>query len=203
MAPAPIKITQTLSEEQKYQVARLYFEAFGSKFIHMLNIPNNAAMAESLFVDTLNFDRGHYAVQDSKVLGAVALLTKKESFDHMSFAALRKHFPLFGAAWRAFSYWGFELIHTKPKNDEVLIDALFVSNETRGMGIGTLLLQHAEDYALSIGRTKLLLGVINTNEGAKRLYERFGFKVFKYENTGWFSARAGFTGAYHMRKDLD
>ena len=203
MAPAPIKIIQQLPEEQKRQTAKLYFEAFGSKFIHMLNIPDNAAMAESLFVETLNFDCGHYAVQGKTVLGAAALLTKKESFDHMSFAALRKHFPLFGAAWRAFGYWGFELIHTKPKDDEVLIDALFVSSETRGMGIGTLLLQHAEDYARSIGRTKLILGVINTNEGAKRLYERFGFKVFKYENTGWFSARAGFTGAYHMRKDLD
>ena len=96
-----------------------------------------------------------------------------------------------------------EFTNIKPKQDEVLIDAIFVSAESRGMGIGTQLLQTAEAYTRSIGRNKLILGVIDSNDGAKRLYERFGYEVYKYERTGIFTASAGFRGAYAMRKVLD
>ncbi|KAL3900241.1 MAG: hypothetical protein SGARI_006286, partial [Bacillariaceae sp.] len=61
-----------------------------------------------------------------------------------------------------------------PKEGEFYIDALSVLAETRGKGVGTKLLQWAEEVAREKGDTKLVLGVMEGNP-AERLYTRFGF----------------------------
>ena len=203
MAPAPINIIHDLSKTQQLQVSKLYFEAFQTKFTQLMGLPEDPEIAGGIFAEALIFDVGRYAEQSGKILGGIALVTGEKPFVHVTVGALRQHFPFFGAVVRAAGYWLLEVTNLKPKQDEVLIDALFVSGESRGMGIGTRLLQHAEEYTRSIGRTKLILGVIDSNDGAKRLYERFGYEVFKYERTGIFTASAGFRGAYAMRKVLD
>lgn len=198
-----ITITHTLSEDQKLQAARLFFDAFGQKFIHLLGLPDDAARSSHLLYEAIRYEYGHYALQGDRVLGGIGLVTGKAHFGHFPFRILRKHFPFFGAAVRAVGYWIFGVFDPSPKADELLIDVLFVDAESRGLGIGSQLLSYAEAYARQLGKTKLILGVINTNHGAKRLYERMGFVAYKYERTGFFTAAAGFTGSYMMRKKLE
>ncbi|MEE4195609.1 MAG: GNAT family N-acetyltransferase [Anaerolineae bacterium] len=203
MIPTPIKITQTLTEDQKQQVAALFYEAFSMKFHGLLDLPREEAFCIAFLRESINYEIGHYAVQGPKVLGVVALATGKQSFDQMTYPVFRKYFPFFGAMWRWVGYALFQFLHQPPDEETVLVDSLFVSSATRGMGIGSMLLNHAVETTRAMGRNKLILGVVNTNPGAKRLYERFGFEVYKTEKTGWFTSRAGFTSSYIMRKVLD
>ena len=53
--------------------------------------------------------------------------------------------------------------------------------EHRGTGIGTQLLQLAEQHARQNGFSKLSLIVFEQNVGAKHLYDRFGYKEVKRE----------------------
>lgn len=50
-----------------------------------------------------------------------------------------------------------------------------VTEASRGRGIGTALLAHAEAQARERGITRLGIGVRTSNAGAMRLYEDFGF----------------------------
>jgi ribosomal protein S18 acetylase RimI-like enzyme len=53
-----------------------------------------------------------------------------------------------------------------------------VHPDHRGRGVGTALFQEAEKIALKRGCCKLTLEVLSGNEGAKRLYQRLGFKPY-------------------------
>jgi ribosomal protein S18 acetylase RimI-like enzyme len=55
------------------------------------------------------------------------------------------------------------------------IKGLAVDPTRQGEGIGTLLLDAAVAHARAAGRRRLLLRVLSTNTGARRLYERHGF----------------------------
>jgi len=56
-----------------------------------------------------------------------------------------------------------------------MIDDLVVTGECRGQGIGTALLNAAEDYARSRGAAWVRIGVLVRNQEAYRLYRREGF----------------------------
>uniref|UniRef100_A0A7S4J080 N-acetyltransferase domain-containing protein n=1 Tax=Odontella aurita TaxID=265563 RepID=A0A7S4J080_9STRA len=62
----------------------------------------------------------------------------------------------------------------KPKADEMYVEHIAVTKESRGMGAGTKLLQWAEEKAKERDATMMSLGVVRGNP-AKNLYLRFGF----------------------------
>ena len=68
--------------------------------------------------------------------------------------------------------WGFSTFAGKPSLN---IHDLAVSSEWRARGIGGRLLAEVERRARECGACKVTLEVHDTNEGAKRLYERHGF----------------------------
>jgi len=61
--------------------------------------------------------------------------------------------------------------------DEFYIDTICVHENSRGLGIGTSLLQFAEEVARQKGYSKLSLNVETEKVHARRLYERIGFVV--------------------------
>lgn len=63
------------------------------------------------------------------------------------------------------------------KNDYYLSNVA-VDPKFRGQGIGTYILENAFEAAKSKGCKRVLLDVTGNNEGAQRLYERFGFKFY-------------------------
>lgn len=57
-----------------------------------------------------------------------------------------------------------------------LLNDLFVVEDARGHGIGTLLLHTAAQYASELGAIRLELDAAHTNTQAMALYERLGWK---------------------------
>lgn len=55
----------------------------------------------------------------------------------------------------------------------------------RGLGLGTLLVQEAENRIRARGRSWAALGVENDNPRARALYERLGYHPYAEEVTSW------------------
>jgi len=68
--------------------------------------------------------------------------------------------------------WGFSTFAGRPSLN---VHDLAVLPGHRGRGAGRALLEEVEHRARARGSAKLTLEVHDTNEGAKRLYRRFGF----------------------------
>ncbi|HPR42513.1 MAG TPA: N-acetyltransferase [Candidatus Methanofastidiosa archaeon] len=82
--------------------------------------------------------------------------------------------------------------------DEFYISNVSVSPESRGKGIGTELMDKAQETAKEKGCDTLLLDVAIENDGAKRLYERLGFEIFKTKKLIFGVG----PGTYSMRKSM-
>jgi phosphinothricin acetyltransferase len=61
--------------------------------------------------------------------------------------------------------------------DNVADFSIYVERDSRGTGVGTLLLEALEDRARGIGYHKLVLGAFPSNEPGMRLYTRRGFTL--------------------------
>lgn len=79
------------------------------------------------------------------------------------------------------------------------LGAVAVNEDCRGKGIGTFILGKSLEIARKKNCKRVVLDVDLENEGALRLYERFGFKIFNKKSIRWFS---GEKGAFNMEYAL-
>ncbi|MFY0741054.1 GNAT family N-acetyltransferase [Solibacillus silvestris] len=79
--------------------------------------------------------------------------------------------------------------------DEYYIDTICVSKNARGLGIGTLLLQFAEQKGKEFGYEKISLNVELEKQDARRLYEKIGYRTTE----SWTIINEPF---HHMVKSL-
>jgi GNAT superfamily N-acetyltransferase len=68
------------------------------------------------------------------------------------------------------------IIDTVPKGD-FYAQAIAVDEAARGTGVGSLLLDHAEERARGFGSGRLALDVAGSNTSARAIYERRGWTV--------------------------
>lgn len=85
--------------------------------------------------------------------------------------------------------------------DEYYLANMAVSPDFQGRGIGSGLLAHAEIKAQQIGLNKCSLVVDTENRAARRLYERFGYRVALTKNYSGRAAQAH-AGYHRMVKEL-
>ena len=90
----------------------------------------------------------------------------------------------------------------KPSPGELIMDGIAVHPDYRGRGIGTELLNRIVSYASENGYLSVRLDVIGTNLEARKLYERFGFKVVKEENYSVLKPVLGFGSSVIMEYRL-
>lgn len=58
---------------------------------------------------------------------------------------------------------------------DIELRRIYALSMSRGTGLGTRLMAHAASDAKSIGKTRIVLGVLGTNQRAREFYEREGF----------------------------
>jgi len=75
-----------------------------------------------------------------------------------------------------------ELLTASVGKNDYYLSNVAVDPRHRGQGIGTFILENAFKLAEEKGCRRVLLDVTLGNEGARRLYERFGFKVYNKKN---------------------
>ena len=88
-----------------------------------------------------------------------------------------------------------------------LLDLLYVRPSARGKGLGTELLRAAAGFVRDQGAEMLALEVLESNEGARRLYERLGFRTVERTLAAPVASLVAFEeegptfGAVHVQTD--
>ena len=153
---------------------RVAHEAFAKKFRIGFR---NADDLTRLFQDSLDLTRCYSTEVEGQLQGFLAFKTDSREFFVLNFLAI---FTRFGP-WQAIRIL-FNLLLLAgrgAKSDEFVVDVVAISEASRGLGLGTALMERAEDRAREMGKRRMTLQVIGENAGAIRLYERLGFRTVR------------------------
>ncbi|MFO0891714.1 MAG: GNAT family N-acetyltransferase [Isosphaeraceae bacterium] len=185
-----LAITLGFPDALRPQVAALYEAAFGPKLAGA--IPDAGRRLKIL---EEGFDPSHALVATSgtTVLGVAGFKTRAGALTSgIGLRSLRAHLGLPGAI-RAIAVLA--LFERSPGPGQLVMDGIAVSPEARGGGIGTRLLNRLKEFAAEQGYRTIRLDVIDTNPGARRLYERLGFVATRTEDVRYLRWLLGFSAA--------
>ena len=197
-----IMITNKINDEQKKEVARLYYQAFTKKFNYLWFFTKEEEKAFQVLARSLQYNYGLYALEGNKVLGFIGLNKKNETFFPAIYTSFTKAFGVIGGTWRYVGFGIYRLTKESLDTKTLYIDPVVVSAEARGMGIGTKLFDSTIELSKQLKLNYVTLDVVDTNPKAKKLYEKLGFKVLKEGNTKWITKKAGFEKYFHMKKNI-
>ncbi len=68
------------------------------------------------------------------------------------------------------------------------LEDVCIDETCRGMGIGSVLMEYVTEWAKSNGCNRMDLDVWEFNDGARRFYERYGFKTQKRRMDMWLDS---------------
>lgn len=166
-------------QDESLQLARLVYETdkiipylFGSSQKALLKIKalierdDNVFSYKNILV---------YQGENCVIKGVLLLYAPQQRNKKRENVAYSQVFSLF----ELFKLW-FKSIFLKAIEDKSEVDGLYIQNisveaSARGEGIGTKLINHAEELATQEGFTSLWLDVAFDNPKAKKLYEKQGF----------------------------
>jgi len=183
-------------DDQNEPATALYCAAFREKLQPFLGPPERAARFLSA---GLRQDRIFAALLGGEVIGIAGFKLDRDGLFGLTLGhALREY-----GVSTPFRLAGLAMLERPEEPDCLLMDGIAVDARARGRGIGTRLLGAIEDHARSLGKTQIRLDVIDTNPGARRLYERFGFEAGKTEDVGLMRLVFPFRRSTEMRKRLE
>jgi ribosomal protein S18 acetylase RimI-like enzyme len=193
-----IEIAFPLSESRRSQAGLILYEAFRRKLQPLTGDP---ARTIPLLTAALNLDMVMGAVQGGRLLGVAGLHSHAGQYARYD---LRQSMAELGLL-RGLRAWAMLTLFGRGSGcpaGELRIAALAVDGAARGQGVGSSLLEAIFDKARREGLAAVRLEVVDTNTGARQLYERMGFRVVKTEHYPFVRNWLGFSGDYVMVRQL-
>jgi ribosomal protein S18 acetylase RimI-like enzyme len=193
-----IDIAFPLDESQRSQAGLILYDAFRRKLQPLTGDP---ARTIPLLGAALNLEMVMGAVVHGQLLGVAGLHSHEDRYAQFDLrSAVAAQGLLRGVrAWVMLNLFG---RGSGCPAGELRIAALAVDAAARGQGVGSRLLEAIFDKARGEGLRAVRLEVVDTNTGARELYERLGFKVVKTERYPLPRNWLGFSGDHVMVKDL-
>ena len=170
MTMAEVKIVEGLDEQHVDEALRVLYDAFAEKFRIGFR---DADDLRRLFRDSVDRTSCCSALVDGQFAGLLTIRTNGQEFYRLNMGALFTRFSLLRAIRMLLNLL---LLADGTKADEFVVDSLAVDPAYRGRGVGTALLQKAEERAAAMDKRTMSLGVVGENAGAIRLYERVGYR---------------------------
>jgi len=193
-----MKIVKGIGDKKINQISDILYDSFKKK----LNIfIKDDKKAFNIIKRSVNLDMGFYALDDEEeVIGVLGTITDTDHFYKLKFKSILREYSFVKALMKYIPL----KIETmkKVKKGEVYINLFAVKKGYRGRGIGSELLNAISNYFKEGGYKYLKLTIINTNLGAKKMYEKHGFDVEKETKYGFLTKKAGFRSVFHMKKKL-
>ena len=125
----------------------------------------------------LSFEHTTFAERDGSIVGVIAGYTGEQHRRSVD-GALKRAMDGSGVGSMRIAALAKWLRHFGPKTDgELYVWVLEVNEGMRGEGIGTVMMDFAEERARGLGATRLCLDADAKNEGGRRFYERRGMTV--------------------------
>ncbi len=191
--------------------SQLILEAFKAKVHHL--IPLSDAEILELIKEIGYFSNNKYtnvyvAVVNDNVVGLLTLTfgkTAPRNYE-VQHAQSKKHSPFYFIKKYGFKKTirmliGLLVLEQKVLLNECYIESLSVAASARGLGIGTRLVEFGESLIKdNLDFTHYSLHVVGSNDKAKALYERLGFRVVSTENSHLTQNLFGEKVIYYMQK---
>ncbi len=158
-----------------------------NKIEKLVKAGNNSIGYENIFVVTEH--------DDEDVLGMLITSSSEKNSSKQEIKAFLKVFSPLDVI--RFTILGLidAMLLTDVGPQDFYLACVAVDEKARGQGIGTFILESAVEISSDEGKEKAVLDVDFNNEGARRLYERFGFKISGQKTMRWFG---GEKGMYNM-----
>ena len=191
-----VTITEGLRDDQVEAALRIFYEAFSVKLRgfrdadEFVGLFRRAVLGDLCIVATGD---------DGRLLGVLTLKWRGREFLQLRLGLLFRRF----APWRAVCLLArLLLLHTGEKGAALVVDMAAVAPASRGLGVGTLLLEAAEAKGREYGAPRMALFVLGDNDGAIRLYERQGYVRTKQEHGSLVRLAVGSESVWRMEKPL-
>lgn len=191
-----VRIVHSLEERHVHSALAIFYEAFARKFRIGFS---DGEQFHRLFHDSLNRDNCIVASRGEELLGILIYQTKETQFFDPRLGSLFVRFW----PWRALRMaLNLVLLDETAKPNQFVVSTISVGAEARGLGVGTMLMNAAEDLARASGKDLMSLDVIGQNDAARRLYERLGYRVVASRRGFMFRWVTGDNAVHHMEKVL-
>ncbi len=179
METVDITLKIGLPMELRREAAELYIAAFDRKLGPILGRDQRAV---GYLAQTLKLTKSIAALgPEGELLGLAGFHDNDGGFVGGGFGDLRQWYGMAGAIWRSALL---SLFERSPQKNQLLMDGVVVSSKSRGLGIGTELLNGITQIAAAKKLAEVRLDVVDTNPRAQALYERHGF-VAAGEESVW------------------
>ncbi len=185
-----INITRGFAEELRSEAASLFDAAFGPKLSIAIPDPEHRMQ---ILKDALDPSHAFVATSKGRIVGIAGFKTMAGALTSgISPRLLRARLGV----WRSMrAITVLALFQRGLRPGQLLMDGISVSPEARGGGIGTKLLDRIKHFAEEEGYRTVRLDVIDTNQAARRLYERQGFVATATSRFGYLRWLLGFSAA--------
>lgn len=191
---APIEISEGIADARIEDALRIAYDAFASKFRVGFRSADDLTR---LFRDSVNASACLSATADGRLAGILLMHTTEREFFRLRTCPL---FARFSPMRALRILCNLLLLHEGAKPGVFTVDALAVHPSFRGRGVGTALLERAEEAARSQGKTTMALGVLGGNRGAIRLYERHGYRTARVHRGALVKLATGSPEVRRMEK---
>lgn len=189
-----ITISLGFDETERPLAVRLFWQAFSAKLERVLG-PDDKALR---FLEPVLYPQFAITARDEAgtLVGLAGFKTDQGGLVGGALRDLAEVYGWFGALWRGTLLSVFE---RDLEPGVFQMDGLCVDASSRGMGVGTALLDAVMHEAAARGLEAVQLDVIDSNPRARALYERLGFQAISNERIGPLRHVFGFSGATRMR----
>lgn len=194
-----------IREKEQIRASEILAESFADKF--RVALGKDDEKNKIFIVDAISYFwkekniHDIWAFEDGVLLWVISLkwISEEKKMNHwMKFSDFRKKYGL----WKILKFiWLAMLLDHVVKKDECYIDNVAVSEQARGKGVGTKLLEAWEDWAREWNKKIYSLFVADSNR-AKELYERKGFVTKKKESSHITKYLFGRKDWLYMEKEL-
>ena len=197
MKASDARIIQGLRPEYRESFIQLFCDTFPEVIVPVFGSVERCAR---LLERSLANDRILTAISGDRLVGFAGLHHSRREWFDPSLPQL-----LNSLRWGIFRVMAVGIVLFKrPKSDVLHLDTLAVHPDARGQGIGTQLVDAVVALANAEDKRFVTLEVADINPRAKRLYERLGFVVDKFEKLPWpWRVVFAFSGSYRMSKDVE
>jgi GNAT superfamily N-acetyltransferase len=193
-------VVRGVAPDNAWAVAQLFYVSFGTVLAGLAH-PSEREPAITLLAASFCLDEVYAALDDEERVLGVAFVVGRGPVLCVRKANLVRAFGRFGGTWRYAAYQLFVRRRQRRTRDVRGLEAFSVDPTCRGQGVGTAMLDRIIADARSEGArlVKLTTGDVNP---ARRLYERFGFRVTRTGSVGPFAGRLGFKRFVRYELDL-
>jgi ribosomal protein S18 acetylase RimI-like enzyme len=191
-----VELVPGLPKRFRKQATEVFWDGFSDKLTHALGPEVDA---KEFLSQTFAPSAVTLAVEQRQVLGVLAVSDREHPLLSDTWAAARDVYGHTQGMWRLLLMVPMTV---SPHKNTLYIEYVAVARAARGKGIGSLLMEHAEDIARARGLSGLELDVVDTNPRARGLYERMGYRLEKTSKMGPLSSVYNFDASHLMMKQL-